>query len=1106
MRQLMKTKDVNFQEELNSEANILKNLPEPKVSENALKVLKDRYLAKNNLGQIVENPKEMYWRVAKAIAAVEKPEIRNSWTIIFYNMMSQNIFLPNSPTLMNAGRRLGMLSACFVLPVNDDLDDIFDSVKATALVQRAGGGTGFNFSNLRPSGSIVKSSGGTTAGPLSFIDVFSQATNTIQQGAFRRGANMGILNVDHPDIISFIKAKSDLKRWQNYNISVAVTSAFMDAVGSTPMQHHAVQHPEWGTGHLYKNDATGEVVAFTSNKSNPTGFSKWTVGDTWKLICTRAWETGEPGLFFIEQANKNNPVAHLGKIEATNPCITGDTKILTINGPISIKDLVDGNCTSCNGTGYHGEDRRGNNIDCSNCNATGRKDKKHVQLFAWDPESKLPVIRNGYCPRLTGYNSEIIEIEFDSGLKVRCTKNHNFRTFRGDKIEAQALTVGQSVRAFSVSKHRDGHLRAHGWVANKTAHQWVHRMVWETANGEIPEGYVIHHIDNNPSNNELENLELLSAYDHQSEHYKDRKANGFGREGWKTPEVEVNKKISNTLSTKNHKVIAIKDAGHENVYNITVGDVHTYIIVDPEYKGEGENGVWSGIVSCNCGEQPLHAYDSCNLGSINLAKFFKPTKNCTSGINAFDSDSFKSIVSYAVRFLDNVIDANNYPLLEIEEMSKKTRRIGLGVMGFADLLFKMKIPYNSNEAYKLAREIGLQLSNYAYEASHLLALEKGCFKAWEKSSYQNTSMRNAFRTTVAPTGTISIIADCSSGIEPLFALSFKRTVMPDDKGNFKEMWETNKEFLEAIGLLDVPSTRDRLLNHVKAHGTIANYTPCAGDRGVEVHNIQDIFLTSHDIDPISHVKMQEAWQKYIDTAISKTINLPHDADVKVVMDSYWEAYLGNLKGITVYRDGCRNNVAGMKQPMSVEKQEPKDGDQKSSEKVNSVAMEPLSSNNVRSINTLRNNNKYRLARRTQVRSQFGNIHVFITYGDSGKPTEIFAQLGKAGDLISADTEAICRLASKLLSSGTTIEEVLTQLEGIGSVNAYLGPSGRISSLPEAIAMGIRQIIGDEEEENSTITNSDKTTTLMRVKCPECSGILSFQEGCQKCASCGYSAC
>lgn len=1106
MRQLMKTKDVNFQEELNSEANILKNLPEPKVSENALKVLKDRYLAKNNLGQIVENPKEMYWRVAKAIAAVEKPEIRNSWTIIFYNMMSQNIFLPNSPTLMNAGRRLGMLSACFVLPVNDDLDDIFDSVKATALVQRAGGGTGFNFSNLRPSGSIVKSSGGTTAGPLSFIDVFSQATNTIQQGAFRRGANMGILNVDHPDIISFIKAKSDLKRWQNYNISVAVTSAFMDAVGSTPMQHHAVQHPEWGTGHLYKNDATGEVVAFTSNKSNPTGFSKWTVGDTWKLICTRAWETGEPGLFFIEQANKNNPVAHLGKIEATNPCITGDTKILTINGPISIKDLVDGNCTSCNGTGYHGEDRRGNNIDCSNCNATGRKDKKHVQLFAWDPESKLPVIRNGYCPRLTGYNSEIIEIEFDSGLKVRCTKNHNFRTFRGDKIEAQALTVGQSVRAFSVSKHRDGHLRAHGWVANKTAHQWVHRMVWETANGEIPEGYVIHHIDNNPSNNELENLELLSAYDHQSEHYKDRKANGFGREGWKTPEVEVNKKISNTLSTKNHKVIAIKDAGHENVYNITVGDVHTYIIVDPEYKGEGENGVWSGIVSCNCGEQPLHAYDSCNLGSINLAKFFKPTKNCTSGINAFDSDSFKSIVSYAVRFLDNVIDANNYPLLEIEEMSKKTRRIGLGVMGFADLLFKMKIPYNSNEAYKLAREIGLQLSNYAYEASHLLALEKGCFKAWEKSSYQNTSMRNAFRTTVAPTGTISIIADCSSGIEPLFALSFKRTVMPDDKGNFKEMWETNKEFLEAIGLLDVPSTRDRLLNHVKAHGTIANYTPCAGDRGVEVHNIQDIFLTSHDIDPISHVKMQEAWQKYIDTAISKTINLPHDADVKVVMDSYWEAYLGNLKGITVYRDGCRNNVAGMKQPMSVEKQEPKDGDQKSSEKVNSVGMEPLSSSNVRSINTLRNNNKYRLARRTQVRSQFGNIHVFITYGDSGKPTEIFAQLGKAGDLISADTEAICRLASKLLSSGTTIEEVLTQLEGIGSVNAYLGPSGRISSLPEAIAMGIRQIIGDEEEENSTITNSDKTTTLMRVKCPECSGILSFQEGCQKCASCGYSAC
>ena len=1090
-----------------------KELADPIVSDNALTVLKDRYLAKDDKGNICETPKQMYLRVASAVASAETtPTLKKEWTKKFYNLMARNVFLPNSPTLMNAGRRLGMLSACFVLPVEDDLDRIFDSVKATALVQRAGGGTGFNFSNLRPSGSIVKSSGGTTAGPLSFIDVFSQATNTIQQGAFRRGANMGIMNIDHPDVIDFIKAKYNLKRWQNYNISIAVTSKFMDAVSNTPLMHHKVHHKEWGTGGLYKNDATGDIVALQDNKATPSGFTKWTVGDTWKLICTRAWETGEPGLFFIEEANRNNPVAHLGNIEATNPCITGDTKILTINGPISIKDLVDGNCTSCNGTGYHGEDRRGNNIDCSNCNATGRKDKKHVQLFAWDPESKLPVIRNGYCPRLTGYNSEIIEIEFDSGLKVRCTKNHNFRTFRGDKIEAQALTVGQSVRAFSVSKHRDGHLRAHGWVANKTAHQWVHRMVWETANGEIPEGYVIHHIDNNPSNNELENLELLSAYDHQSEHYKDRKANGFGREGWKTPEVEVNKKISNTLSTKNHKVIAIKDAGHENVYNITVGDVHTYIIVDPEYKGEGENGVWSGIVSCNCGEQPLHAYDSCNLGSINLSKLLDI--DTSTGKYYFNFDKFNEVIHDAVRFLDNIVSINKYPLKQIEEMSHKTRRIGLGVMGFADTLMALGIKYGSKESLDLARRISLVLNETSYQASELLAREKGCYGAWKGSHHEKigVKMRNAFRTTIAPTGTISIIANCSSGIEPIFALSFKRTVMPDANNVFKEMWETNKWFLKALDVLqeiypDQKSTADRLMELAKKTGSIGSYHCMGGDRSVLVGQLQNIFITSHEVQPKDHVEMQAAWQKYIDTAISKTINLPHDAEVKDVMESYWLAYLINCKGITVYRDGCRNNVEGMKQPMSIDSNEPNEASKTDLQK-NDPGLErsvvDVKANND-SGNPNGSTNIYN-ARRTRVKTQFGNLHVFLVFNGDGKAKEVFAQLGKAGDFTAADVEAICRLSSILLARGCSVEELIEQLEGIGSSNIYMSSSGKITSIPQAIAVGIRELIQTDVKEVK-VNKQDKANTMYGVKCPQCSvGTVVFEEGCEKCHSCGHSAC
>lgn len=798
-------------------------LKDPIVSENAAKVLHERYLARDDFGNVIEDPKDMYIRVAEAIASAEKTlDDQIYWAHKFYALMAENIFMPNSPTLMNAGRRLGLLSACLVLPVEDDLEQIFESVKTVALCQRSGAGTGFNFSNLRPSGAIVKSSGGTTAGPLSFIDVFSQATNTIQQGAFRRGANMGQLDCTHPDIVDFIHAKTDLSRWQNYNVSVVVSDAFMNEVLNHPFNIHTVYHKEWGMGALYLDTKTNKVKAIRSTDIASDSYKPWTVTDTWNLICKRAWETGEPGLLFVDEVNRDNPIISLGKIEATNPC----------------------------------------------------------------------------------------------------------------------------------------------------------------------------------------------------------------------------------------------------------------------------------------GEIPLHPWDVCNLGSINLSKYVvykKDNHKDTEEASSFDFEKFYNDVTVCVRFLDNVIDVNKYPVKQISEMSKKTRRIGLGVMGFADMLFMMGIPYNSDAGRHIGSRISSALEAASFDASSRLGQERGNFGAWEISSYAKlakpTPMRNAFRCTVAPTGTISIIANCSGGIEPLFALAFKRTVMPDANGIFKEMNEINPYFLKAAEEYDKSAIEVALKT-----GSLHDYTGNSF--------LKSVFVTSHDISPIDHVKMQAAWQRYIDNSISKTINLPNDAPIDVVNEVYKLAFELKCKGITVYRDGCRNNVAGMKQPMSVEKDSSSAKEVKDSDK---------------NIDISTNMSDIYPAYRTQIKTQFGNLHVCVVLDSTGqKEMEIFAQLGKAGDIIAADIEAICRLASLALRNGATIEQVIDQLIDIGTTHIMPSQDGKIVSMPDALAKGLKKYLhgkqhvvmpnlGESKQSISTVSKKSKgkdvTESKYGVKCPACpNGKIVFQEGCQKCFSCGYTAC
>ncbi len=591
------------------------------LTDNALRVLRHRYLAKSPEGELTETPAGMFRRVASAVAAAEgrygasASEVQ-AWAERFYELMAAGVFLPNSPTLMNAGRELGVLSACFVLPVDDSIEGIFESVKHAALIQKAGGGTGFAFDRLRPTGDTIASSGGTTSGPISFWRVFSEATNAIQQGAFRRGANMGMMNVAHPDVLKFITAKSRLGAFENFNISIKVGDGFLSAVAEAPDRPHVVLNPR--THRRYRIPRDADVAASTLgdllDADAPRDRACWTTGDVWALICQCAHATGEPGLCFIDRVNADNPTPRLGRIEATNPC----------------------------------------------------------------------------------------------------------------------------------------------------------------------------------------------------------------------------------------------------------------------------------------GEQPLVDYEACNLGSINLARFVRD--------GAFDERGFRRAIRSGVRFLDDVIDVNHYVVEPIRRMCLGNRKVGLGVMGFADALMKLWLSYDSDEAVAFGDRVARVLAEEAFAASERLAGERGCFANHAGSTWDtrhHRPMRNAAVTTVAPTGTISILAGCSGGIEPPFALAFERRVLDGQR-----LLEVNGVFRAAM--------RQRGLWSEGLAARLAAGEPLAEVPGV-AEDVRRVFVTAHEVPPSRHVQMQAAFQKHIDGAISKTINLPADADVRAVAEVFRQAHRLGCKGITVYRHGCRPG-----QPMDYE--------------------------------------------------------------------------------------------------------------------------------------------------------------------------------------------
>ena len=834
-----------------------------RLSPNAITVLEKRYLIKDESGAPVETPRDLFQRVARTVATADRrygasDAAVDEVTQNFFGLMAERLFVPNSPTLMNAGRPLGQLSACFVLPVDDALSNgksgIYDTLRAMALVHQSGGGTGFSFSRLRPKNDIVRSTMGVASGPVSFMTLFDASTDVVKQGGTRRGANMGILRVDHPDIMEFITCKDDTTKVTNFNISVAVTDAFMAAVEADGL--YDLIHPK-------TKQVTGQLRA----------------REVWERIIHGAWKTGEPGVFFVDKANHYNPVPHLGEYEATNPC----------------------------------------------------------------------------------------------------------------------------------------------------------------------------------------------------------------------------------------------------------------------------------------GEQPLLPYDVCNLGSINLGAFVKHAVK--SGKAEIDWDHLRRVIHLSTHFLENVIDANQYPLPEITDLAQRIRRIGLGVMGLADVFVKLGIAYDSEEGVALGRQIQKFVDDEGKIESERLAAERGVFPEWERSIWgpDDTAardangdrirpmrrLRNCNVTTVAPTGTISIIAGCSSGIEPLFAVAFMRNqagvLMPDVNEDFVAIARAEGWYSE------------ELMRKIAETGHI-NFPEVP-------EKWQRVFVTANAIKPEWHIRMQAAFQEHNDSAISKTCNFAHDATEEYVEEIYRLAYRLNCKGVTVYRDGSREMQvlsSGSTARKVVEGHGSKDGkagkDGKGGRQSNPTAdlhgeLAELRAENERLqriVHELESENLQRRQKRSRpdvlrgttrrVETPLGTLYVTITEDDRGQPFEVFMTLGKAGGALMADVESLGRLISLALRSGIPIKEIYRQLRGISSDRVIgLGPN-KILSVPDAVGIAIERWMQEKQgiqqellpgvasqigaaEANPVVAQPASQVGLggeqmmfggmqetLSGACPDCNSQLEFAEGCMKCHVCGFSEC
>lgn len=942
---------------------------------NQLKVIESRYLRHDEDGNPTETPKQLFTRVAKAIADNEKTGEKKFWEQKYANIMENFEFVPSGGYLRSAGTKNPMLANCFVLPIEDSMTGIFDSVKWMALIHQKGGGTGFNFTPLRPKGDLVNTSGGFSSGPISFMKVFDAATRQVMQGGFKRGANMGILNVDHPDILDFITCKTEEDEITNFNISVGISDKFMQAV---------------------KKDKDFDLI----NPRNGEVVQSLSARNLYSQIVTLAWRTGDPGVIFLDAINRNNPLLEkLGPMITTNPCITGDTLISTEEGlfPLSllkskkIKVATDQRVISQNSEVKHfpisafynqGKKQVYRLTTKSGFQLKGTADHKIMTTKGFVKLKDLKDHKILLQPQASGFNqnenlpfkSEILSLPKtwnkqlgqvlgwligDGWLRngdkncrigfVFSQKDKNIlnllKPFINQIYGKEIDEIKRENEVFHLSYHSQffvDFFQNLGVKSVKAEEKLVPDSIFTapkdsiigflqglfSADGTVgleePKGNYYIRLTSK-SEKLLKGVQLLllnfgirsSIYNRSREaretfSYQNKKGEekNYQSDGilFELNISKINLKIFldeigfltnkhqekiNQLKNIKFKpedftdqVLSIEKLGLEEVFDITENITHSFIA--------------GGIVVSNCGEQPLHPFDVCNLGSINLSQFYLSQKPKTYNLKPETCINWKrldEVIRLAVRFLDNGVDISTYPIPQVTEMAQANRRIGLGVMGWADLLFKLEIPYNSQKASDLATKISQFFYSVTHNESEKLGKEKGVFPNWKGSSYEtkNIKQRNLAITTIAPTGTISMVSNCSSGIEPVFLLSYTKNVV-DDAGLIYINPIFEKALEENIKEEDL---RQEIIKKVAKTGTCQNIDELPD-------KIKKVFVTAHDINWQDHVRMQSAFQLHTDNAVSKTINFPHDASLGEVEKAYMMAWELGCKGLTIYRDGSKS--------------------------------------------------------------------------------------------------------------------------------------------------------------------------------------------------------
>ena len=1085
---------------------------------NAIQILEKRYLQRDKDGNIVETPRELFERVADTVSSVEKERDRETWREVFFNMMWSKQFLPNSPTLVNAGTNKGSLSACFVMSPEDTMESIMQVAYDSALVEKWGGGIGFNLSHLRPKNDSISTTHGKALGPVGVMRIYAKLGTEITQGGFRLGAHMAMLSVDHPDIREFIHCKDDVRNnneLSNFNISVRIPDSFMLAVES-------------GDDWPLFNPRNGEIVE-TVNAS-----------ELWDEICQSAWETGDPGLGFMDRVMETHPNPQLDEL-TSNPCITGDTLVYTSNGLIPIEELVGKTSDLVLRDAENGFTP---SVWCSGTKPVYRLITKEGYTLKLTEDHEIYTTRGKVAAKALQRGDEIQILDHKGGFGTGGSRKLGLVLgwlagdghFTGDKavlnfygqdrelsgefakcVSSLVEDLGERTwRKYTITscpiEERDCEtitstrlkMLCDSYGINKDTKHCVPDVVYRGtedmqsaylsalfgADGTVGKsgktrGTSVRLASSYPDF--CEGVQrLLLNFGIASKIYKRREAQyrmmpdgkGGQKEYWTKANYEVCITKDNIVRFKNEigfyhveknqtleEEIALYSRGpfketflvgfsrleylgEKEVYDLTERDSHSFIA--------------NGITISNCGEQMLENYNSCNLGSINLYQHLNKTKT------GIDYDTLGSTVHVAVRFLDNVVSVNTFPVEKIADMNSRTRRIGLGVMGWADVLMALDIPYNSQVALSLAEEIASFIKESAWTASIIIAQQKGPFPEFEYSALKEMGMlpvRNSCITNTAPTGTISRIAGCSSGIEPYFALAYTSNVLWEDQNG------------TTTTLYDVPqAVRDYLEECLTAEDVERFLRACTeGDKTVMSYYMHEYSMdykllnsTALMISPEDHINMQAVWQKHGNTnATSKTINLKESESVSAVKNAYNLAWETGCKGITVYRQGSRDievlNTGKTEEKSIIPKEQ------------------WIRPDSLQSVTTKKNT---------------GHGALYITEGYQEQVIrEVFLSMGKAGGCESANMEAVARLVSIALQYNVPKTVIVKQLEGITCCPAW-DKGVLVKSPMDALANLLK------EEIDGNVLALETTG----FSCPECNSELISESGCFNCPKCGYSKC